>query len=279
MNHLKLFSLFFLFSTYALSQGSFVGQSWQSAKEKGSGKVSVVYYEGTGMVYKENGKMKGLCVDILNDFSSYVEKNHGVDLIIDYEKKESDWGKFLNTVQNSEGGVLGLSNVTITSKRKKVMDFTPPFISNPMIMLTHKSAPMIDNMKDLDETYKGYSGIVVGGTTHVNYMKAMKAIHYKDLPIEYGDSPAEVMTKVSKNPKMFTVVDLTEYHYATTNKLEVKRQPVSVSDNREELGFIMPKGSDWTSIWNEFLTPEYKKGGRYREIVSKNLGAKFLALL
>lgn len=264
----------------AQAQSSFTGDTWQSVKQKGSGTLSVVYYEGTGMVNKEsNGEMTGLCVDILEDFAEFVKTKYGKSLQIKYVHQEKDWSKFLEIIADSKGGVVGLSNITITTERKKVMGFTPPFITNPMIMLTHEDAPKISNVSELKTTYKDYSVIVVEGTTHVDYAKAMKKIHNPDLKIIYGKTPAETMDRAAKDKNVFAIIDMTEYYYAVHNKLPLKRQPVTVSNNREKLGFALTKDSDWEVLWKEFLTPQYKKSAAYKEIITKNLGAQFTALI
>jgi hypothetical protein len=62
-----------------------------------------------------------------------------------------------------------------------------------------------------------------------------------------------------------------------------KRLPVKKHDvdfgAPEELGFIMSKQSDWDEVWKEFLTPEYRKSVRYKEIIAENLGSSFLSLV
>ena len=262
------------------AQTSFSGDSWQSVIQKGSGTLSVVYYEGTGMVNKDkSGKMTGLCVDILNDFTKFVKTKYGKTVRIKYVHQEKDWTKFLETIAASKGGVVALSNITITMERKKKMGFTPPFITNPMIMLTHTEAPKISNVSELKTTYKDYSAIVVGGTTHVNYAKAMQKIHNPDLKIVYGKTPAEIMDRTAKEKNLFAIIDMTEYYYAVHNKLPLRRQAVSVSNNREKLGFALPKGTEWEQIWKEFLTPEYKKSEAYKQIITQNLGKQFTALI
>lgn len=273
---------FFVFiqSTSLRAQSSFSGDSWATVQQKGSGTLSIIYYEGTGMVHKgANGKMTGLCVDILNDFAKFVKTKYGKTVRLKYVHQEKDWTKFLEIITASKGGVVGLSNITITMARKKKMGFTPPFISNPMIMLTHESAPKISNVSELKSTYKGYSAIVVGGTTHVNYAKAMQKVYNPDLKIVYGKTPSEIMDRTAQDKKLFAIIDMTEYYYAVHNKLPLKRQAVTVSNNREKLGFALPKGTDWENIWNEFLTPEYKKTANYKQIITKNLGTQFTALI
>lgn len=272
---------FLFFQVQTLSaQTSFSGDTWQDVQNKGTGTLSVVYYEGTGMVHKDsNGKMTGLCVDILKDFASHIKTKYGKTVKVKYVHQEKDWSTFLDIISASKGGVVGLSNITITSARRKKMGFTPPFIANPMIMLTNKNAPNISNISELKTTYKDYSAIVVNGTTHVMYAQAMKKVHNPNLKIVYGKTPAETMDRAAKEEKLFAIIDMTEYYYAVHNKLPLKRQAVTVSNNKEKLGFALPKGTEWEKIWKEFLTPEYKKSAAYKKIITKNLGTQFTALI
>jgi len=80
------------------------------------------------------------------------------------------------------------------------------------------------------------------------------------------------------NPKVFTILDFSDYIDATRKNLPIKRQNINFGAP-EEVGFIMSKQSDWDEIWKEFLTPDYRKSVRYRKIIADNLGANMLNLL
>ncbi|MEO1053807.1 MAG: transporter substrate-binding domain-containing protein [Bacteroidota bacterium] len=275
-----LFIALTLVTGFHAAKAQYAGPTWLQVKASGSGTLSVVYFEGTGMVYKgTDGKMKGLCVDLLNEFTTYVKGKYGKTVRVKYVKNETNWTKFLADVGKSRGGVIGLSNVTITEERKRTLSFTPDFMVNPMVMLTHKSAPDIKSLSELKTTMKDFSAVAVKGTTHVKYLEAMKKFHNPDLKITFSASPEIVMDQTSKNNKLFTIVDLTEYYYAYKKNLPLKRQAVSVSKNKERLGFIMPKDSDWGALWNEFLTPEFKRSEKYKQIIAKNLGKQFTSLI
>lgn len=88
----------------------------------------------------------------------------------------------------------------------------------------------------------------------------------------------EILKKISTNPKLFTILDFTEFVDATRKNLPVKRQNVSFGD-AEELAFVMSKQSDWDEVWKEFLTADYRRSVRYRKIIADNLGATFLSIL
>ena len=112
-----------------------------------------------------NGKPEGLCVEILKDFVDFVQKKYNKKITLQYVGKEAVFTDFLTTVQKSNN-LLGVTNVTITEERKKVLKFTPPFISNPVVLLTHKDAPTVSSLEDLPKKLTGFSAEILGGSTH-----------------------------------------------------------------------------------------------------------------
>ena len=256
------------------------GNSWKEVKQSGKGNVNIIYYQTPGLIERNaNGTMKGMCADVIEDFKKYIKTTHNKDVTFKYIKKADAWTSFLQNVKTSGNGVLGVGNATITEERKKTYEFTPSFINNPMMFLTHKNAPSIKTLEDMSTTLNGYTARIVAGSTHLNYINSIKKKHYPELKVTYGKSGLSIINEIIKDDKLFTIVDFTEYFYAVKQKLPIKRHSLSVSDTVEKLAMIMPKGSDWAPLWNEFLTQKYKKSLRYREILSKNLGSQFAYLI
>jgi len=61
--------------------------------------------------------------------------------------------------------------------------------------------------------------------------------------------------------------------------MNITRHPVPLNELEDQLAFIFPKGSDWTPIWQEFLTPDFKESVAYKKIVAENLGTSFVNLI
>ncbi len=253
------------------------GESWSSIKASGAGTLSVVYYEQAGLIQDTNGKPEGLCVDVLQDFVDYVYNKYGKKITIDYVGKEPVFTEFLLAAQNSNN-VLGVTNVTITDERKKNLKFTPPFISNPVVLITHKDAPTVSNFSELSTKLEGYTAEIIGGSTHVKHINKIKKENWPSLVINYGPSGQEIVKKITTNPKLFTILDFTEFVDATRKRLPVKKQDLEFG-SPEQLAFIMSKQSDWDVIWKDFLTDEYRKSPKYRKNIAENLGSAFLSIL
>src|SRR5260221_14747321 len=65
--------------TSSFSQ-SYSGDTWPQVKAKGEGTISLAYVETFGFVYKDNRKLNGVCVDIMNDFVKYVTEKKNIKL-------------------------------------------------------------------------------------------------------------------------------------------------------------------------------------------------------
>jgi ABC-type amino acid transport substrate-binding protein len=254
------------------------GDSWEKVKTSGEGALSVLYYEQVGVIQEVNGSPVGVCVDILNDFASYVLTKYHKKLTIKYVAKEAVFTTFLSTVQKNNN-LLGVSNVTITDERKQILKFTPPFLTNPVALITHKNAPNLTDLSKIKSTLVDYTVEILAGSTHENHANRIKKQFWPELKISYGPSDQEIMQKIVSNPKLFTIIDFTEFVNATRKNLPLKKQNVEITHLDEELAFIMSKQSDWDVLWKEFLTEDYKKSSRYRKSIVDNLGSSYLSVI
>jgi ABC-type amino acid transport substrate-binding protein len=254
------------------------GDSWAHVKTSGSGVLTVVYSEQFGLIHKDqDSKMKGVCVDILSDFAKFVKEKYGKTVTIKYAGEITVFSEFLSTAQNTPH-ILGVTNTTITEERKKTLKFSPPYMSNRQVMLTNNKAPAITSLQELPTKFSGFTAQVIAGSTHVQYVEKIKTEHMPSLNIVQEKSGPMIIKNLMANPKLFTIIDFTEFVEVVHKKLPIKRQMVDVGVV-EELGFIMAKQTDWDAPLKEFLTSEYRNSIGYKKIISENLGATFMSLV
>lgn len=271
-----LLILLCLLTTSGFGQTS--GDSWAKVKASGSGTLNILYYEQPGLIYKApDGQIKGVCVDILVDFQKYIESKYGKKISLHYVGEETEFPRFLSTIQSTPN-LLGVTNTSITEERKKVMKFTPPFMNNQVILLTHKNVPSLKTLSEISQAFKGFTAQVISGSTHVDYMDKIKKEHFPNLKIETVPSGDLIIKNLSADQKLFSVIDFTEYIGVIKKRMPVRKHDVEIG-TPEALGFIMSKQTDWDEVWKEFLTPEYRKSIRYKEIIAQNLGSSFLNLV
>jgi ABC-type amino acid transport substrate-binding protein len=266
---------FILISLSGFSQ--LKGDSWEKIKSSGKGVITVVYYEQPGLIQEVNGEMRGVCVDILKDFCAFIKQKHGKDVEVRFASNQKEFAPFLTLVQNTPN-VLGVTNTSITTERKKILKFSPSYMSTPLVLLTHESVPTVKTPEQLTRAFAGFSAEVIAGSTHVKRTEELKQGYLPSLVVKQVGSSDEVLKDLSVNPKLFSILDFTEYVSVVRRKLPIKRHEVDLG-GAQDLGFVMSRQSDWDLLWNEFLTPEYRKSVGYKKIISENLGGTFLNLI
>lgn len=272
-----LFNLIFIFLGIS-AQAQINGSSWSDIKGKGQGELTCVYYQTPGLVFEEGGQMKGVCIDIMNEFQSFVKEKYNVNLEFDFKKKVPVFTDFINTVKNGKN-IMGVCNTSITNERKKYLAFSPAYMNNPSVLLSNGNTPAIKELSEISSNFSDYKAIIIKGSTHEKYLKEISSEYYPDLDIEYANSGSEVNAKLRSGEKYFTLIDFTEYFDAVRNRMDVTRHPIPLSELEDQLGFIFPKGSDWEKIWGEFLTPAFKESVTYKKILADNLGTSFVNLI
>ena len=280
MRNLKYFVVIILCcGSLNIQAQKYSGDSWEKIKSSGSGTLACIYYETPGLIYKDKStnKLKGLCVDIVNDFADYIEEKYSKKVNVVFVGQEQVFPEFLKQV-NSTPNLLGVTNVSITPERQRYFEFTPPFLSNIFVLLSHTNAPPLSNLSEIQNKFSGYKARMITGSIHIKIMQGIKKDHFPSLIIEKAPSSAAILKDVAVNPKLFTILDFTEYIFAVKEKMSVKRHNVEIPAPRDKLGFVMQKGSDWAPLWNEFLSPEYKNSIKYKKSIADNLGNAFLSL-
>ncbi|HEY0743220.1 MAG TPA: ABC transporter substrate-binding protein [Chryseosolibacter sp.] len=274
---MKRLAIILTLASVIQTQGQTDGDTWQKVKSTKSGTLMCLWNEAYGIAYKDQtGTLRGVCVDILEDLRVYVKTKYQVDLSIEY-REEKSFPAFLSSIGKS-ATLLGVSTVSVTEERKKRFQFSPYFISNPNIIVTHKDAPKLSSLKEIPTVYKGYSMKVIAGSTHKEIAASLKSRYAPDLTILDGTTSRAIFNEMRTNKALFTIIDFGEYLGAHKNKFPIARQPADLGTD-DKLAFIMGKHSDWEPLWREFLTDEYRKSPRYRKIISENLGLAYLGMI
>lgn len=266
-----------LLSTDALAQ--LKGDSYADAKQKGNAQLIYSYIETPGFAGKDaSGNMEGFCVGLMNAFGAWVKKNEGIDIKASYYGKDaSDFKRYMTTIQGAQGGVFGLGNITITDERQKNFNFSPPFITNVAILVTHKNIPTLENKNQIATAFAGMQAVVVRGTTNEDRMNGLKKNIFPALTYQYVGSSPEALKMVIDNPKLFANLDFTYYLSAIKDGMPIKRHPAG-DESTESFGIIMPKSNDWSPVMARFMK-EFVNSTEYRKLITDNLGPNALKLL
>jgi len=273
----------FLMLLFALPYNSIAqltGSSWEQVLENGEGEITVLYYPEDGFAYEnENGTLTGVSIDIFNQFVNFIENKHDVSLNVNYQA-ENNFTKLYNNVQEASNGVFGLGNVTITGERKQEVQFSPPYLTNIAVLISHSSIPTLDALNELPSLFNNMTALAFRGTMHEERINQLKESYYPNLKVEMVDSDDKLINMVSEDPSFFGYVDLSVYWMATQQDETIKRHPVG-DDAAERFGFIMPLGSEWSEPMNEFfdIGSGYRSNSSYRNILVNHLGVEVTQML
>ncbi|MBL6447557.1 transporter substrate-binding domain-containing protein [Fulvivirga sp. 29W222] len=252
--------------------GQLKGDTYAVAKSKGSANWVFTYAESPGFASKKNGKMTGITVDLMKKFEEYVEKKEGIEVSVTYQgKNPNNFTLFLDEVKKGHGGVFGLSNTTITDARKRAYSFSPPYITNIGMVLTHSSVPTLNNISDIAQKFAGMTAVTIKNSTNEKWIMDIKSKYYPALKVEYVASFGKAMGAIIADPKKFTNVDFTYYFEAIQNRQPVKRHPGG-DETTEQFGIIMPKNNDWAPLLRQFMSDEFITSVEYKKIIADNLG-------
>lgn len=257
------------------------GDNWSSVKSKGSGTIALAYVETPGFVYKDaSGNLTGICVDIMSEFVKYINESKGVKISTKYVGDGSSFSKMFTSVKSGKNGVFGLGNITITEARKKEIRFSPSFIQNVAILISHKTVPTLANMSESTTKFKGLKAITAKGTLNEKRIQNIKSKYMPSLTIQYAASSPETLAKVVSDSQSFTYLDIAFYLDAMKTKKPLKRHAVG-DQASEEFGLIMPMNSDWQPLMNQFFQKSggYTNSIEYKKILAKHLGTAGVKLI
>lgn len=258
------------------------GDTFAKAKASGSGQVTFTYAISPGYVYpSSNSGVQGICVDIMEAFVKYVKEKHGVTLKVAWSGKHAnDFGGFVKEVQQSSGGVFGLSSTMISAERKKILQFSPPFHSTFPMIVSHKNAPDLTSLSDISKTFASMKAYACKGTAWEKELLTIKKKHFPSLTIDYIKSVNHLAEQLTADPRGFTVLNINYYLVAVRDGYPIKQHLYEKPD-RVPVGIIMPLSSDWAPVVAEFMNSGFidRNNTEYRKIIANHLGTPALKLL
>lgn len=256
------------------------GDSFASAKAKGTADVVFTFVETPGFTKLVNRtELQGFCPDLMQLFAVWLKKTEGIELKPSlHTANAANFKQFMAGVKSGQDGVFGLGNITITPERENEYAFSPPYITNVAILITHKSVPTLEDMSKIGTSFAGMEAMAVKATLNEKRLQDIKSTYYPGLSFRFVGSSVDALDAVSKDPKVFAHLDFTYYLEALKQGMPIKRHPAGDESN-ESFGIIMPKDSDWAPVMKRFLTSDFLASTEYRKMVADNLGSNALKLL
>lgn len=248
------------------------GPTWSEAQEEGAATVRVPYVPADDFAYvDEDGYHTGITVELMRLFADWVETEHDVMLTLDFVE-ETDWRTFYSRVKQSEGGVFGLGNVTITEERRDELQFSPPYFNNMAVLISHEDVAELEHLDAWSTTFDGFTPLAFEGTLHEERLRNLVETHAPNTELAFSDANDDIIERVSTG-EYVAYIDGYNYWRAVDEGARLRRHPVG-DDPAETFGIIMPLNSDWGDPVEAFFTEEGDLRDRsvYRNLLADHLG-------
>ncbi len=281
-----LATIFSLLISISLSYSQAKGDRFAFAKESGKANLTYLFKEtatptgfNNGLANRNaSGKVEGLLVDLMKEFELYVEQKHGITITSEFVGVKKGFKQFTQDIVDGEGGVFGLGSHSINEERKKILKFSPAYISNVSVLITHSSVPTLVSMDQISTQFDSKVAYTIQSTTYHRRLTALKEQHFPSMKMEFHDNIYVLLPAIAENPDAYGFVDLIFYLRYLKLGNPIKRHPAG--DLRgDKYGITMPLNNDWAPVLTEFFNSGFIESPQYRQIVIDNLGKEALRML
>ncbi|MCE3227201.1 MAG: transporter substrate-binding protein [Bacteroidetes bacterium] len=224
-----------------------------------------------------DNKPVGIEIDIINEYAMWLKVNKKMDITVKYNSF-SDFDLFYSITRKASKNTIGLGAITITPEKAKEVDFSAAYLKNVAFCITNGNAPDIKT-KTSGDIIKGLgsmTALTIPGTNLSKYVNELKKTYVKDLKINNQTSQVKMLDEIAKNVLNFAYVDAIEFwFYLKSNPQKFLKMQKVLNQSKEELAFIMPKGSQHKALFNEFFSGPtgFKTTRNYRAILEKYVGS------
>lgn len=191
-------------------------------------------------LYEENGQTKGMDLEI---FEGYCQ-SRGCNLKI----TSYDWQGMLGAIVSGQADVA-FSGISITDKRKEVMDFSEPYLENTWNLMSLKSKNI--KFEDLAE-WKNYSTGYPRGMAYTDFIKTQmepKGLYSLD-KVKLYPSYNEVLADLQNGRVDLAFLDGT---VASVYRKQLPIQDAYLFTGFDRFGFAFPKGSPLRDDFDRYL--------------------------
>lgn len=235
------------------------------------------YFVQTPFAFNEGGLSKGIEIDILNEYVLWLKAKKKMNITVKYTSF-SDFDSFYSATKTGNKNSFGMGSVTIGAERAREIDFTAAYLKNVAFCVTNGHAPDVKT-KTGDEVMRSLgsmSALTINNTSLNKYVLEIKKSYIPDLKIAYKTDEIKILDEIAKNVLCFGYVDAVGFwFYLKNNPGKFLKMQKILNQSKEELGFVLPKGSQHKTLFAEFFTGPagFKNSAGYRAILEKYLGA------
>ena len=171
--------------------------------------------------------------------------------------------------------VIGLGSTPATPDKAKEVDFTLPYLKNVAFCITNGHAPDVKT-KTADEIIRSLgsmNALTIPNTNLNRYVNDIKKKYIRDLRIVFHSDEEKILDEIARNVLNFGYVDAIGFwFYVKSHPQKFLKMQKILSQSSDEMAFIVPRGSRYKPLFDEFFTTFRTQPG-YRAILERHLGS------
>ncbi|MAY84987.1 MAG: hypothetical protein CMP59_12730 [Flavobacteriales bacterium] len=270
----QLFLNLLLLASISVSAQS---QAYEESMMNKSGTLEVHYFESEPICFVEEGKLKGIEIEILERFAQWLQDHKGVSISLNYTKHEA-FDDLYNSIKAAKGSHIGVGTITRTRKRELEVDFSAPYLRNVSVLVSAAPVKTARSQQELKELLINMEAYTIKGSIHEEHLQALYDGFGIAPKINYVKDPVEIFEKIKESPRNLGYVDvITFWKYIKSADEPIKMHKIANS-NDEYFGFIFPKNSGWAFEFNEFFESGFgfTSTKEYHKILEKYLSYEIM---
>lgn len=239
--------------------------------------IKINYLNRIPFSYTENGVSKGIEIEIIAEYVNWLKAKKNSNIVVRYTDY-NDYDTFLAETKESGKKGIGLGSLTINQEMLKDIDFSTGYLKDVSFCITNGNAPDVKTKtkEEMMRTFGSMTALTIENTSFQKFIAEIKKLYVPDLKVNMVTTEKKILDDISKNVLLFGYVDAIGFwYYLKTNPGKFLKMQKALNQSKEELGFLMPKGSPHKALFNEFFSGPngFKTTPAYRAILEKNLGS------
>lgn len=274
---LLLIGSMWAFMGYSQPSTPYQGDRWQEVLEKKRGTITALWNGIEPFIYRAtDGRLMGVEYEVMHAFANYTEQKYGVKLTVNWVEI-SDFHKMIDDVKYaSQSGIFGWGYLSITDERGKYLRYTPPYMPDLNVLVTHANQELYKTPEAFVKHMKQMHGFAMANTTMAEDLAKLRS-YAPQVNTGYKNNDYEIAEEISRDERAFGYLPLSIYIVALQRGLKVKRQPVWAV-KRPGFAGIYPQKSDWEAPINEYFKSEQFQSD-FQEIARRYLGTQMWKLV
>jgi hypothetical protein len=250
--------------------------SWAQVQAQGSGTVTALWNRLEPFMFRDaQGRLRGVEYESMQAFAAYLHRHYGVHLQVQW-REEPDFDRLLDRVAHSQqAGVFGWGSYSITPARARRVRFTPPYMPDVNVLVTHEKVSTCTSAAALRRQLPDGAPYSKRATTMLEDMQALGGP--ADTPLRFLPDDFAILQHISENEQAYGYLPLSVYVVGLQQGLAIKRHP-ALTRQRPGCAGIYPLGSDWQPVVEEYFgSAEF--GRLCQQLHQKYLGSHMAALI